>query len=408
VSASARERVHSAFVRALGRFDLEERLIQSIPPRPPTRARVRLVAVGKAAPSMARALFRLWGPRIDEALVVVPDGTRTEDVETLAEVVRGGHPLPDSRSVHAAERALGLARGEAKDLLVVLVSGGTSALLCAPSVGTTLEEKVSVTRALLGSGAPIQDINVVRSHLSRIKGGGLGRAAFPARVLTRIVSDVIGGEAHDVGSGPTLPDPTTIRDAELALARWVPDFSSRVRFVESLKPEEAAATRQRARIVAGPSDFADAVAEVLTDDGFACKALAPATDDVETLARDYIASASGLARGTAWVRPAEPRLAVTIASPGKGGRSTHLAALVGRGLPEGVVFLAGASDGVGGSSELGGAVVDSSFSGLGRERIDRALLAFDAASLHVEAGTGIVLGPTGKNFADVHVLARAG
>jgi glycerate 2-kinase len=406
LSDSARDRVRSAFVRATKAFDLEECVARALPPRPPTRARVRVVAVGKAAPAMARGVLRVWGARVERALVVVPDGTPAGDADPRVEVARAGHPLPDARSVHAADRTLEMARGEAKDLLVVLVSGGASALVSAPSEGVTLEETMSLTRVLLASGASIQEMNVVRRHLSRIKGGGLARAAFPARVLTLIASDVIEGAAYDVGSGPTIPDPTTARDAEAELSRWAPDFAKRVRFVETMKADDPAAKRQRDRVVASPAEFADAVAGALEEEGFACEKLDPATADVETMAREYVRSAAGIAKGAAWVRAAEPRLAVTTDSPGHGGRSTHLAALVGRDLPEGVVFLAGASDGVDGSSGLGGAVVDGAFSRLGRARIDEALRAFDTASLHVEAGTGIVLHPTGKNFADVHALAR--
>jgi hydroxypyruvate reductase len=264
-----------------------------------------------------------------------------------------------------------------------------------------------VTRALLDSGAPIGDVNVVRRHLSRIKGGGLTRAADPGRVLALVASDVIGGDVHDVGSGPTTPDPTTIADAEAALSRWTPALSGRFSFGETLKPDEAPARRQRARVVASPEDFANAVADRLAVEGFTCRTLAPTKADTETLAREYRRLAAALAPGEAWVRAAEPRLAVTHASPGKGGRATHLAALVGRGLPEGCAFLAGASDGVDGSSGLAGAVVDGSFGELGHARIDDALRAFDTTSLHVEAGTGITFGPTGKNFADVHILARS-
>jgi glycerate 2-kinase len=355
---------------------------------------------------MASGVLQAWGERVERALVVVPDGTPVDEREGRMDVLRAGHPLPDARSVAAAERVLEMSRGAAKDLLVVLVSGGASALLCAPADGLTWMDKVEVTRALLLSGAPIEDVNVVRRHLSRIKGGGLARAAAPSRVLALVASDVMGGRLHDVGSGPTTPDPTTLSDAEAALERWVPSFAGRVHLVETLKEGEPAARRQRARSVAGPEDFADAVASSLTSEGLACERLAPTSAEVHALAEEYGRMAAALTPGKALVRAAEPRLAVTTASPGRGGRSTHLAALVGRELPHGVVFLAGASDGVDGSSGLAGAVVDDALCRVGARRIDEALREFDTARVHLEAGTGIDLGPTGRNFADVHALCR--
>jgi hydroxypyruvate reductase len=394
-------------------FDLGHLVMKGMPKRPPSRARVRLLAVGKAAPTMARAALAAWQGRIERGLVVVPDGTSADLSEPSLEAVRAGHPLPDLRSLEAAERAFALAEGsggplrtEAKDLLLVLVSGGASALLSAPAPPLTLEEKVVATRALLDSGAPISDINLVRRHLSRIKGGGLTRAAWPGRVLALVASDVIGGEIWDVGSGPTVPDPTTCDDAARALSRWTPTLVQRLPLRETLKPDEPAARRQRARVVAAPVDFAEEVARRLTKKGWVTRVLPPTNADVGNLAREYVSVSESMLAGTAWVRAAEPSVAVTHAEPGKGGRSTHLAALVGRDLSPEVVFLAGATDGVDGTSGLAGALVDEDFRQLGEGRIDAALLRFDSASLHVEAKTGIGLAPTGMNFADVHVLAR--
>jgi len=366
-----------------------------------------MIAVGKAAPAMARGALRTWSSRIEQGLIVVPDGTGVAIDDARLYVTMAGHPVPDARSVEAAERALAFAHGEAKDLLLVLVSGGASALLCAPAPGVTLEQKIALTRALLDSGASIRELNLIRRHLSRLKGGGLARAGAPGRVLALVASDVIGGEIYDVGSGPTTPDPTTCADAEAALSRVLPALAGSLSFVESMKADEAPARRQRTRVVAGPADFVEVMAAALGSLGLACRTLPPTTADAETLAQEYRSRCEDLAPGEALVRAAEPRLAVRSASPGRGGRATHLAAAVGRDLPDGFVFLAGASDGVDGSSGLAGAVVDGSFRTLGSRRVDEALDGFDSASLHAEAGTGIDLGPTGQNFADVHVLARA-
>jgi glycerate 2-kinase len=395
----------AAFQRALAEIDLTGRVVKALPPRPPSRARVRALAMGKAAPAMARGVAASWPGRVERTLIVVSDGTAGGVEDDRVELVRASHPLPDARSVAAAERALELARQSAEDLLVVLVSGGASALLCAPVTGVTLGDKVGVTRALLRSGAPIEEINLVRRHLSRVKGGGISRAAAPGRVLGLLASDVIGGGPHDIGSGPTVSDPTTVADARAALRRWAPSFAH-LPLHETLKPEQPAARRQRAKVIATPNDLAVVLAGVLQAEGVSCRVLAPSTDLAADLAAEYLALCSELEPGSAVVRVAEPSVPIIAARPGNGGRASHTAALVGRRLPTGFVFLAGASDGVDGASGAAGAVVDGSFGALGERRIDEALAAFDTASLHEEARTSIQLAPTGLNFADVHVLYR--
>jgi glycerate 2-kinase len=405
--AAADRRVERAFVLAVERFDLSARVERTLPRLPPPRAGVRVLAVGKAAPAMVRGAFRAWSARIERSLVVVPDGTACDLEDARVEVVRAGHPLPDARSVDAAERGLSLAAQGPRDVLVVLVSGGASALFALPIEGVTLEDKVSVTRALLASGASIEETNLVRRHLSRVKGGGLTRAAAPGRVLALLASDVIGGHVYDIGSGPTTTDPTTVSDARAALTRWAPSFA-RLPLRETLDAGELAAKRQRVKIVASPNDLAEAVALLLAEEGFAARVLPPSNVDAVELAAAYEAMCDELGPGSAVVRAAEPRLAVTATRPGKGGRASHIAALVGRRLREGFVFLAGASDGVDGTSGAGGAVVDASLRRIGDRRIEEALAGFDTASIHEEAGTVIRIGPSGMNFTDIHILCRLG
>jgi glycerate 2-kinase len=398
-----RELARRVFQIALDELDVGAKVARFLPPRPPKTGRVSMVAVGKAAPVMARAALRAWEDRISRALVVVPDGTPVLGLE--ANVLFAGHPLPDARSVEAAERALVLAAGAERDLLLVLISGGASALLAAPTEGSSLDRQIDLTRALLSSGAPIRYVNMVRRHVSRIKGGGLTRAAYPGRVLAVVTSDIVIGGIHDVGSGPTVPDPTTVEDAQRAVAQWVPAVETPP-MVETLKTGEPAARRQRAWVVAGPHDLASALGAGFEREGFDSRSLPPSSEGADEMAAEYLRLSKEIPPRAAWVRAAEPSLAVRSSSPGRGGRSTHLAALVGRALPAGIVFLAGASDGVDGTSGTGGAVVDSTFRALGAHRIDRALSGFDSAALHAEAGTSIPSAPTGKNLADVHVLLR--
>jgi glycerate 2-kinase len=410
-----------AFEQALASIDLRRLVHDALPPLPPARARVRVVAIGKAAPAMAAGALERWPERIERALVVAPDATSAGPLERadgttlpLDRVVllRASHPLPDERSVGAAEMALSLARGAARDLLVALVSGGASSLACAPCDGLTLERKREVVGAMLASGARIDEVNTIRRHLSRIKGGALTRAAAPGRVLALLASDVVDGAASDIGSGPTLPDRTTVRDAQRLVERYAPSLGP-LPFVETLKDDAAAARRQRSRVIVSPADLADALARALRAQGYRVRVLLASTQDVATLADEYALAASSLGPAEALVRAAEPSLRLAAARTGKaigrGGRSGHLGAQLSRRLPGGVTFMAAASDGVDGSSGAAGVVVDGELGARvsgGWSRVDAALAAFDTAKVLEEAGAAIRGGPTGINLADVHVLAR--
>lgn len=367
-------RILEAYRRALRELD-PKRAVDEACERLPAGT-YRVIAIGKAA----KAMFA---------------GTRGLDVE--AAVVVGpedaGHPLPDARSVRAAKACLELAsrRGDAR--ILVLVSGGASAMVCAPAPGVTLADKRAVTKAMLASGATVQEINVVRKHLSRIKGGGLARAASPREVVTLVASDVIGGDASDVGSGPSVLDRSTLRQARALLRRYAPAHAS-LPLVPTLARDVRAL---RARIVVSPAHLARAVATELR-----AKVLLPSQADVEALANDYAKRARRLRVGEAMVRVAEPSLVIPQKA-GKGGRCSHLAALVARALPPGVTFAAIASDGVDGASATAGAVVASM---AGRD-LDRAIARFDTGTFHRGAGTALPAKPTGHNLADVHVLFRA-
>lgn len=203
---------------------------RALPARPPKNARVAVLSVGKAALAMARGVFARWSADPVDALVVTVDGV---DLGEAAQgcaapapqltLLHAGYPLPDLRSVAAADRALALVRSLGdRDLCVALISDGASSLLAAPPPSVTLADKCALVAELLGAGAPISDVNLVRRHLSRVKGGRILAAAGASRVLTYILGDVPGAAAHDVGSGPTVFDPTTLDDARAALARWAP------------------------------------------------------------------------------------------------------------------------------------------------------------------------------------------
>lgn len=421
---TSRRLLEEVFHDSLEKLDLERRVAATLPrfrsSAREARGPVIAVAIGKAAPAMAKGALTRWGDVIEEVLVVTTDGT---DVSTLnerqlarrVEVLRAGHPLPDTRSVRAAERCLEIARdcADRDALLLVLVSGGASALVCAPARGVGLREKRSVTRAMLSSGATIHEINIVRKHLSRIKGGGLARAASPAKVMTLVASDVIGGEATDVGSGPSVGDDSRVSEARRLLRLYAPRLSEL-----PLVRTGPAPNAKRPIVVASPEELARVVRDELRARGFSVRVLPPSLSSVDALAREYDAIASKLGPRSAVVRTAEPSIVVpsewTNRRRGsrdqptrRGGRSTHLAALVGRSLPLGVTFLAGATDGVDGVSETAGAIVDGGFRDLvSSSSVEDAIRRFDTGSMHLRAGTALPLAPTGHNLADLHVLVR--
>jgi hydroxypyruvate reductase len=442
---SDRRRALSAALIAALRAGLAEldpaRLVRdALPPLPPKRSRVRIVAAGKAAARMTAGAIDRWGSRIDDALVITVDSSapppssagrssseQRTDLSLVAvaqvsrvDVLHAAHPIPDSRSALAAEEALRRAGDLGQDdLLLALISGGASSLLALPPAGVSLADKQTIVARLLESGAPIGDVNLVRRHVSRIKGGRLAAQAAPARVLTLIVSDVIGGAPHDIGSGPTVFDPTTVSDAVAVLRRWALDLASPAllgALTESLKPAvthaEGAATppvpRLRARILADPDALARAVASSLNQSGpFRARVLPPEQGDALDMVRRRIDLARHLSPGEAVVIPCEPTLALPKPR-GRGGRAGFIALASMRDLPDGVLLLCAATDGVDGSSGAAGAVVArSDTSSLEDAAIDAALTAFDDARIHQILGTHIEGGPTGHNLTDLHILARA-
>ncbi|WP_437993761.1 DUF4147 domain-containing protein [Sorangium sp. So ce145] len=384
------------------------------------RGRVFVIAAGKAAPGMAQGALRRWGDRIAGGLVVTvaaPALAARDETTSLADpeeaalrplrVMRAAHPIPDARSVDAAEAALAVAAALGpEDLLIALLSGGASALLAAPPPGVPLADKQAVVAELLEAGAPIQDVNLVRRHLSRIKGGRLAAAAAPARVLTLLMSDVVGGLPHDVGSGPTVPDPTRVEQALAALDRWAPRFARLApAFSESLKPADA--RRLEARVLADPDKLAERVAAALADRAGLRATAAPAEDgDARAIVERRLALARTLAPGEAVVIPCEPTLALP-AHRGAGGRAGWIALAALRGLPPDVALLCAASDGVDGSSGAAGAAVARAAAAAMDDRtIDAALARFDDAVVHRALGTRVETGPTGHNLTDLHIVAR--
>ncbi|MGO4854869.1 glycerate kinase type-2 family protein [Phaeovulum sp. W22_SRMD_FR3] len=363
-----------------------------------------ILALGKAAPAMALAARLAWPGA--EVLVVTHPENRTE--VPGARVLYGSHPVPGPEGAAAAEAVLALAVSlTAADQLLVLISGGASALLPAPVEGVTLADKIAVTRALLASGAEINQMNLVRQNLSRLKGGGLARAAAPAQIRALILSDVIGDDLSAIGSGPTvapLGDAAAARDLLQDLGLWAHLPTSVVKHLErNVTPPPLPPVQNQ--LIGSNSQSLAAMVE----------ALPPAMAEPLPLVGDVGAAAlrllGDLEAGPV-VRAYGGETTVQLQGKGLGGRNQELAlrlALLAEaaGVPEGWVFLSAGTDGRDGPTEAAGALVDSGT--LARMRaagVDpvAALAENDSNPALAASGDLIVIGATGTNVADLQIL----
>lgn len=337
-----------------------------LPKRP--KGRTVIVGAGKASGAMAKALEDAWdGPL--EGLVVTRYGYRVPT--TRLEVVEAAHPVPDAAGREAARRIFDLVQGlTADDLVLCLISGGGSALLALPAEGVSLEDKQAVNKALLKSGATISEMNVVRKHLSAIKGGRLAAAAHPARVVALMISDVPGDDPAIIASGPTVPDPSTNKDALAIVAKYAIEVPASVREVlrkadETPKPGDKRLANVENIMVATPQASLEAAAEVARKAGVTPVILG---DSIEGEARDVALVHAGIARQCALHgQPEKPpcvlisggETTVSLTGKGKGGRNTEFLlalAIALNGMPD-IYALAGDTDGIDGSEDNAGALI---------------------------------------------------
>lgn len=394
-------------------------------PAPPAKGRLILLAAGKAAGSMtalAEAQY-LDGGLAPERLVghaVARHGyeTKTRHIPMVA----AGHPVPDQGSIDSATRALELAASAtADDLVLVLLSGGGSANWVAPAGALTLAEKQAVNKALLRSGAPIGEMNIVRKRLSRIKGGRLGLAAAAAPVLTLAISDVPGDEPTAIASGPTVPDPTSTAQARAIVARYGLDLPPAARALledpanETPKPGDPAFARSEFRIISRPADAIAAARQAAEQAGFEVHDLGA---DCEGEARDVAAAHAELAlklkrEGRRAVILSGGELTVTLRGQGRGGPNQEYAlalAIALNGAP-GIVALSGDTDGTDGG---GGEATDPAGATIDPTTLARAaaLGLVPAKSLSENDSTGFFeplgdllrTGPTLTNVNDCRVI----
>ncbi|WP_291863590.1 DUF4147 domain-containing protein [Bradyrhizobium sp.] len=399
-------------------------LVRHLPPAP--KGRVICLAAGKGAAAMAAAAERYY---LDELglppsrLTGIATTRHGHGVPTRRiRVVQAGHPVPDEAGLEGAEDTLHMAReAGADDLLLVLLSGGGSANWIAPVEGVSFLQKQQVTRALLRSGAPIGEVNTVRKHLSRIKGGRLARAGKRAEIVTLAISDVPHDDPSAIASGPTVPDPTTLADARALVAKYQLGVDDAVRAAlddirnESCKPGDPAFERARFELIARPRASLDAAIRLASDAGYAIIDLGA---DLEGEARGVAAEHARLAlqaraEGKRLAILSGGELTVTVRGTGRGGPNQEyalaLAALLGD-TPDVAALAAdtdGADGGAGSATDPAGAMIDSGtfarMKSLGLNA--QALLDNnDATTFFAATGDLLLTGPTLTNVNDIRVI----
>jgi glycerate 2-kinase len=407
------------------------------PPPEPGRGRTLVLGAGKAGGAMAQAVDALWPADAPLSGLVI---TRYDHVPPAyrakpgrIEVVEGAHPVPDDAGRRATARIAELARGlTADDLVLCLISGGGSALLSMPASGLTLEDKQAVNKALLKSGAAIDEMNCVRKHLSAIKGGRLATLCAPARVVTLLISDVPGDDPQVIASGPTVPDATTCADALAICRRYAIDLPAAALAglesgaFESPKPGDTRFDGHAVHMIATPQRSLEAAAALARAAGVEAHVL---SDEIEGESREvgkvHAALARAVARrGQPFARPcvilSGGETTVTVRAqganrqgaglpPGRGGRATEFllgCAIALQGEP-GVYVLAADTDGIDGIEDNAGAIVTpdtlARARSLGLKAADH-LDRNDAYSFFKPLGDLVVPGPTFTNVNDFRAL----
>src|SRR6476469_2831058 len=345
--------------------------------RPVPKGRIICLAAGKGAAAMAAAAERHYLDALGldpERRIGVATTSHGHGVPTRRiKVIEAGHPVPDEAGLKGAEESLQRAQGaRADDLLLVLLSGGGSANWIAPADGVSFAQKQQVTRALLRSGAPIGEVNTVRKHLSRIKGGRLARAGMPAEIVTLAISDVPHDDPSAIASGPTVPDPTTLADARAIVAKYGLKVDDAVRRAlddagnESCKPGDDAFARAQFELIARPKASLDAAIKIAKSAGYEIVDL---DADLEGEARSIAADHAQLAlkarsqnRRVAILSGGE--LTVTVRGNGRGGPNQEYALALAALLKDtsGISALAadtdGADGGAGSAADPAGAMID--------------------------------------------------
>jgi hydroxypyruvate reductase len=413
-STAARTLLQSLFAAAV-EAALPTRVVPPRLPAPP-KGRTIVLGAGKASAAMAKAVEDNWPAGAPLSGLVVTRYGHGAPCRRI-EIVEASHPVPDAAGAEAAARILALAQSAGPDDLVLcLISGGGSALLALPAPGLTLADKQAVNRALLMSGAAIGEMNTVRKHLSAIKGGRLAAAAWPARVVTLLISDVPGDDPGVIASGPTVADVSTFADARAVIARYgiaaPPAVAARLAAGtdETPKPGDRRLSSAETIMIASPQGSLEAAAALAQKSGLGAVVLG---DAIEGEARDVGADMAADALRRADRRPlvllSGGETTVTVRHKGRGGRNGEFLAgmaLALNGAP-GVFALAADTDGIDGSEDNAGAFIAPDT--LARARaagldFEAALAGNDMYPVFAALGDLVTTGPTLTNVNDFRAV----
>ena len=405
--------LRAMFNAAVAAAQPRQTIAQHLPEAP--KGRTIVIGAGKASAAMAQAFEKAWKKPV-EGLVVTRYGygVPTKHIE----IVEAAHPVPDAAGRSAAQRILKMVQGLTKDdLVIALISGGGSSLLALPADGISLDDKRAVNAALLKSGAPVSEMNIVRKHLSAIKGGRLAAAAYPARVETLVISDVPGDDVSAVASGPTVPDPSTFAEARAIVAKYgieVPASVSR-HLAEAKSETPKRLTNARTTLIASPQKSLLAAAQVAREVGYKPLILG---DSIEGEAREVAFVHAGIAlQAMRFGQPVKPPCAiisggettVTLRGNGVGGRNVEflLALALKLNGAKAIHAMAADTDGVDGGAEVAGAFISPSTLARARKLgIDpwTELSNNNGHGFFERLGDQLIPGPTLTNVNDLRVI----
>ena len=387
--------------------------------------KVFVVGAGKASAQMCRAVADLVGDWLYDGIIIVKYGYAVP-VKKIA-IIEAGHPIPDENGLIATEQLVDLLRQTtSEDLVINLISGGGSALLCTPADGVSFHEKQEITRRLIGCGAPIGEINTIRKHISKVKGGLLAKLAYPSSLFSVILSDVVGDSISAIASGPTAPDPSTFSDCQVIVDRYklrTEEFGSIARLIEQGSAGEIEETPKPGdpifnnvlNVLIGSNRVAVIAAkERAASLGYSVKVVDDLAEGEATeLAVAHAAIVKEIYLSAAVRRPAcvisGGEATVTLRGDGLGGRNQEFAlatALEIDGL-DGIVALIGGTDGTDGTSEAAGGIVDGGTVRRGKTHgLDARDYLSRNDSYHFLRATDdlLVTGPTFTNVMDLRLF----
>ena len=384
-------------------------------PSPRDGGKLVVVGAGKASAAMAKAVEDNWDGPLGGLVVTRYDyGVACDHIE----IVEAAHPVPDQNGLQAAQRILAIAEGlGSDDVMLCLISGGGSALLTMPARGMTLKDKQAVNKALLRCGATISEMNCVRKHLSAIKGGRLAAAAYPAKVISLLISDVPGDDPSVIASGPTVFDETTYADARAILKKYEIEAPENVQRIlddatdETPKPGDPRLAANETKLVALPQASLDVAAKVAQEAGYLPAILGDAIEgEAGAVAREHAALAlAAKARGERTAIVSGGETTVIVRGEGRGGRNSEymLAMAEALGGADGIHAIACDTDGIDGTEDNAGAII-------GPDTLARAAMAGvdpaaalannDAYSFFEKIGDLVISGPTFTNVNDFRAI----